>query len=136
MSGESSEEVDRAAVELGDWMEEMKKIDSTLVSCTTARIERVVKRGWRGTPTAQFLWNGNFFLCDVWFEDGESRMQVRSSANGLEEAAVIGMALQMAIEWAAEQSAEFGALPIACDAALDDAPDLEQCARTGDLTCG
>lgn len=67
------------------------------VSVQQAQIVRVAT-----LQGAKFERPDGFFLVEVWFEDGQPHMQIRSGATSLEEAGLIGIALQMAIEWAAD----------------------------------
>ncbi|MDP9037817.1 MAG: hypothetical protein M3O02_00920 [Acidobacteriota bacterium] len=79
---------------------------------TQAQIVRKVRfQGWRGTPTAEFARPDGWFLCDVWFEDGTPKVQVRNNAVGLQEVQEIGIALQAASEWIVEQMEQGRHLP-------------------------
>ena len=76
-----------------------------------SRIVRVVHRtSFRGTPYAEFELESGYFLCVVWFEDGEPRMQIRSNiehiGNPLEVAAIIAQSIHMACDWAVEEIAK------------------------------
>jgi len=82
------------------------EIDFSSISCLKVKIERIAKVGWRGTPTAIFNWirdGQSWFMVEVWFEDDLPKMQIRSGAQSLEEAAVIAQAIHMAIEWATDE---------------------------------
>lgn len=74
------------------------------------QIERTILRA-DGIPNAHFRLTDGTFLCQVsiWPEDDEDgRVQVvsRGGALGLETAGQVAIALQMAIEWAAEEIAK------------------------------
>jgi hypothetical protein len=78
---------------------------SNSASVQTCRVVRSVQhQSWRGTPTAKFEREDGFFLVECWFEEGihDPRMQIRSGANGLEEAGQVQIALGLAIDWFAE----------------------------------
>jgi hypothetical protein len=67
------------------------------------QIARTIEPSFRGTRHAQFERVDGFYLCDAWFEKGEPRMQIRSSAKSIEEAGQVGIAIQMATEWLVEE---------------------------------
>lgn len=76
-----------------------------------ARIVRVVNRtSFRGTPYAEFQLESGYFLCQVWFEKGEPRMQIRHNieyaGSPLEVAAIISQSIHLAIDWAVEEIAK------------------------------
>ena len=81
------------------------------VSVLSTKIERIVEPSFRRTRHAIFQRPDGFYICDAWFENGEPRMQIRSSAHSLEEAATVAVGIQMAAEWLAEETATGGNLP-------------------------
>ena len=57
---------------------------------------------FRGTPWAKFQTTDGYFLVDAWFEDGQPKMQIRSSIesdNPLEMAAIIAQAIHISSDW-------------------------------------
>jgi len=64
-----------------------------------ARIDRITRMGWRGTPTALFQRSDGYYLVECWFENDEPRVQIRSSAHSLQEMALVRQALELAREW-------------------------------------
>ena len=85
---------------------------SESASVLVTQIERVIERQtFRGTPHAQFKRTDGFFLVDAWFQDGEPRMQIRSSAHSLEEAATIVTGIKLAQDWIIEETEKGNNLP-------------------------
>ena len=80
-------------------------------SLLMTQIERIVQPSFRRTRYAKFQRPDGWFICDAWFEDGQPRMQIRSSAHSLEEAAIVATGIQMAIDWLVEETARGGNLP-------------------------
>lgn len=89
-----------------------------VASVTRCRIERIVKRDWRGTNAALFQTPEGYFLCQVWFEQGKPKFQIRSNTeqvpgmeNALETASVIAVAIQMASGWVVEEMERIAQAP-------------------------
>jgi hypothetical protein len=83
-------------------------------SVLRTQIERIVKfdsAPWRRTKYAEIQRPGGWFICTAWFEDGEPRIQIRSNAHSLEEAAIVATGIQMAIDWLVEETARGGNVP-------------------------
>lgn len=89
-------------------MSVMERQMSETVTVLRTQIERISKQGWRGTPTALFQRLDGYFLIECWFEDGQPRMQIRSSAYSLEEASILQSAIQLATEWFLENDQTLG----------------------------
>ena len=75
------------------------------------QIERIIyPTSFRKTPWAKFQLPNGYFLVDVWFEDGQPKMQIRSNiehyGNPLEIAATVSQAIHMAIDWVIEVTGE------------------------------
>jgi hypothetical protein len=86
---------------------------SDSVSLLIMKIERIVKPSFRRTRYAVFQRPDGWLICDAWFENGEPRMQIRSSAHSLEDAATVAAGIQMAIDWLVEETAMGGNIPAA-----------------------
>lgn len=67
------------------------------------RIERVVHPDKGNGRSAEFLRDGTWLCCQCWFEDGEPLIATRARGMTPEQAGVVAVALQMAIEWIAEE---------------------------------
>lgn len=86
--------------------------ESTIASVLVTQIERIVHPpNFRGTRYAVFQRPDGWFICDAWFEDGEPRMQIRSSAHSLKESAIIMAGIQMAQDWIITETAAGGNVP-------------------------
>ena len=84
------------------------------VSVLRTQIERIVEpTSFRGTPYAKFQRPEGYFLIDAWFENEKPRMQIRSGADSLEDAATVAVAINMAIEWFVETIAQSKNIPAA-----------------------
>jgi hypothetical protein len=85
---------------------------SESVSILATQIERIVKTNFRRTRYAVFQLISGWIICEIWFEDGSPRMQIRSDVRTLEEAAIVATGIHMAIDWAIEETAKGGNLPV------------------------
>jgi hypothetical protein len=83
----------------------------THVSLLRTQIERIVEPSFRRTRHAIFQRPDGWYICDAWFEGGEPRMQIRSSAHTLEEAAIVAQGIHMAINWLIEETSRGGNVP-------------------------
>lgn len=75
-------------------------MSGTTVTASRMQIARTVHpTSFRGTPYAEFKTPDGWFIADAWFEEGEPRWQIRSSANSHMEAHIIIVGIQMAQTW-------------------------------------
>lgn len=82
------------------------------VSVLRCQIERIVERAsWRNSRYANFKRTDGWQCCEIYFENGQPKMQIRSKVETMEEAAIVATAIHLAIEWAMEemQTPEFKA---------------------------
>jgi hypothetical protein len=86
---------------------------SETVTVLKTQIERLVEMSFRHTRWAKFQRTDGFFLVDAWFENGEPRMHIHSSAHSLEGAMTVQVAIGMAIEWLVEETDRGGNVPAA-----------------------
>lgn len=84
---------------------------SESVSIIRTKIVRTVEMSFRRTLTAHFQTPEGYFIADAWFDEGEPRMQIRSSAHSLEEAAIVQAGIGMAVDWMVEETARGGNVP-------------------------
>jgi hypothetical protein len=96
--------------------------DSTSVLVT--QIERIVEPSFRRTRYAKFQLPTGYYLCNAWFEDGEPRMQIRSSIDRLEDAAIVATAIHMAIDWLVEETARGGNTPASSASPGEESPEV------------
>lgn len=78
---------------------------STSVSVLRAKIERIVRRDLQH-PDADFFHlrdGGRWLAAQAWFTSRGPRVAPRGGQLTLEEAALVGVALQMAIDWVVEE---------------------------------
>jgi hypothetical protein len=81
------------------------------VSTLVCQIERVVERNFRRTRSAKFQRLDGWFICEGYFDHGQPKIWMRSKVEDLEEAAIVSVGIQMAIEWMIEESARGGNYP-------------------------
>ena len=77
---------------------------ATSVQLVRCKIERIVQRKtFRGTPEATFQTPDGWVCCSVWFQGGKPLIQSRGSSMSPPEAALVGVAIRMALDWIAEE---------------------------------
>jgi hypothetical protein len=77
------------------------------VSVVQAKIERVIYSD-RRCKSAQFMRDGEWFCCQAWVGnagdlDRGGKIQARGTSMTPEQAAIVAVAIQMAIDWIAEE---------------------------------
>jgi hypothetical protein len=78
---------------------------TTSVQTVRAQIERLIFKGQR-SPSAEFYHlreGGRWLAAQAWFQNDVPKVAARGCGMTIEEAAVVQVALQMAIDWIVEE---------------------------------